>query len=76
MLKNIKNKIMSKKGASDIVVVLIIIVIFAAVSYYVFSQLGSQSKSAGDTAKTQVGTTVTSAASFANGTNYPSLKSE
>ena len=66
MLKNIKNKIMSKKGASDIVVVLIIIVIFAAVSYYVFSQLGSQSKSAGDTAKTQISTTMTKSSAFAS----------
>ena len=64
MLSKIKDKIISKKGASDIVVVLIIIVIFAAVTFFVFKGVGSESKDAGTSAETQITTTTTNANKF------------
>ena len=65
MLEKFKNKITSKKGASDIVVVLIIVVIFAAVSYFVFSTLGNNCKDAGSNVSTQVTNTTNAAGKFA-----------
>ena len=70
MLGKIKNKLKSVKGASDIVVVLIIIVIFAAVSYFVFTGLGSKTKDAGDNAGTQVTTTISKASGFSTSGSF------
>ena len=64
MINKIKNKITSKKGASDIVVVLIIIVIFAAVTFFVFKGVGTKSKDAGTNAETQITTSVTKSSGF------------
>lgn len=64
MLGNIKDKILSKQGASDMVVVLIIIVIFAAVAFIVFKALGKKTQDSGKSAETQLGTTMTESVKF------------
>ena len=61
MLTKIKNKFLSKKGASDIVVVLIMIVIFAAVTFFVFNKIGGSTKSAGNNANTSITNATTAA---------------
>lgn len=61
MLTNMKNKILSKEGASDMVVVLIIIVIFAAVAFFVFKALGKKTQDSGTQAGDQLTTTINEA---------------
>jgi len=64
MFTNIKNKVLSKEGASDMVVILIIIVIFSSVAFFVFKNLGKKTQDAGAQAGDQMTSTVTSATDY------------
>ncbi|MEG0296715.1 MAG: hypothetical protein RR620_09020 [Clostridium sp.] len=68
MLMNLRNKVTSKSGASDMIVVLIIIIIFAAVAFLVFKGIGNKSKEAGSKAVNQMDKAFQEAEDFSTGT--------